>query len=127
MLNTVCLPILTYGTVATSLSQSEINSLTFAYNNIFHKLFQSSNKNVIEQCQLFSGFLRFRIRYDLMRFSFLSSQSHLNNYDSDPLYRADYSDLTLISKRYNLSLTDSPIQLKNTLWSYFEQNLDLST
>ena len=46
-----CVPILTYGLSALSLSSSEISHFAYVYNFIFVKLFHVKEKNTIEQCQ----------------------------------------------------------------------------
>src|SRR6267154_1320043 len=44
-----CFPILTYGIEAIHLSVSDTKKFSFAYNNIFYKLFKSNDANVIGQ------------------------------------------------------------------------------
>ena len=52
---------------------------------------------------IFSGFLPFPLKYDLLKLSFLTSLSHSENISSDPLFLADYSELTAISSKYSLN------------------------
>ena len=55
-----CVPILTYGLSALALTLSaELHGFSFAYNNLFHKLFKTNNKNIIEQCQFYCSILLF--------------------------------------------------------------------
>ena len=48
-----CVPLLMYGLSAISISSSELNKLTFAYNRIFCKLFHVKGTETIKLCQFF--------------------------------------------------------------------------
>jgi hypothetical protein len=123
LFHSICFPVLSYGIAAVSLSSSELSSFAFAYNNVFYKLFHSSDKSVIEQCQFFSGFFPFQIKYDLLRLTFLTSLSHSENVYSDPLFSADCGEITAISSKYNLKEINCSSVVKSAMWSHFEQSL----
>ena len=60
LVNSVCVPLLTYGISAIPLSNSELASFSNAYNCIFFKLFKTYDKNTIKQCQFFVVFGHFQ-------------------------------------------------------------------
>ena len=124
LFHSICLPILSYGIAALPLTSSDLHSFTFAFNDVFHKLFKSSSKAIIEQCQYFTGTLPFPIQYDLMRFTFLSSVLKLDPNCSDPLLQADFRDLTLITNKYNLNIADSSNCIKFKIWNSFKLYID---
>ena len=53
LIRSQCIPVLTYGMCAVTLSNTDINKLSFAFNSIFHKLIKSNSKKTIEYCQYF--------------------------------------------------------------------------
>jgi len=126
LFQSACTPILTYSIAALSLSSAELHSFAFAYNNIFHKLFKTNSKQIIEECQFFCGILPFNRLYDFHRFSFLRSlviKGELAVPDS--LQETDYIDFTNIASKYNLNSDDSNFVIKSKIWSHFEQSLYL--
>ena len=56
LFRSLCIPILCYGTASIPLSVSELRSFSFAYDNIFCKLFKSRNFAIVCQCQYFCVF-----------------------------------------------------------------------
>ena len=61
-----CFPIITYGIEAIHFSVSDIKKFSFAYNNIFYKLFKSHDANVIGQCQYFCYIWPFYALYEFL-------------------------------------------------------------
>ncbi len=119
-----CVPILTYGLAAAPLSKAELQSLTFAYNNIFYKLFKTSNSDTIEQCQFFCGFLPLYAEVDYWKFCFLQSSCKgmgLNR--ANEFNCSDLADLDRITCKYNLTIFDSKPCIKYKIWNYFENSL----
>jgi len=99
-----CIPILTYGIGALKLTQSEIQSFSFSFNNLFHKLFKTSNKKILEQCQFFCGMFNFEIYYDFLRFSFLNPIFNSDDKNvPDSLLVDDKNDFNDIFKKIVLS------------------------
>ena len=116
-----CVPVLTYGLASFPLSNSELRSLAFVYNSIFHKIFKSNDTEVIEQCQYFCHVLPFWAYYDFIRFSFLakcvrSGVSH--NY-----YRLSHEDIQETDRlctKYCISVLDSVPVLKFKFWKFVD-------
>jgi len=124
LFRSVCLPMLTYGTSSVHLTQAEVHSFSFAYNNIFHKLFKIKQQATIEICQYYSGFWPFQIWYDFYRFSFLASLFKRGLLvKSNAVDLADYQDLTDIANKYNFEMTDSIAVLKFKIWRSLERRL----
>ena len=51
-----CVPILFYGLEGLSLTKSQLDSLSYAYNSSFVKVYSTFSKESITQCQFYSGF-----------------------------------------------------------------------
>ena len=123
LFQSVCTPILIYGLNALSLKTSEINSLTFAFNNLFHKFFKTSNKNTIEQCQYFCGVWPFFALYEFHRFNFLACMfKKITSRNHDLLHQADFDELAAIALKYNFKFQDSINCLKLKVWSFIEKS-----
>ena len=124
LFRSVCLPLLTYGLSSLPLSQSELHSFSFAYNNIFHKLFKTNNKQTTEQCQYFCNFWPFSAWYEYLRFSFLADLFKrgflLNNNVFD---QSDCHELFNIASKYNFEICDSVHMLKRKVWHSLECQL----
>jgi hypothetical protein len=80
LIDTKCVPILTYGLAACPLTLSDKKSLEFPVNRIFMKLFCTNNINVVESCQINFGFLPIRLRIDCLKCNFLEKYIKSSNY-----------------------------------------------
>jgi hypothetical protein len=119
-----CFPILSYGIQAFHLTKSDTRNFSYAYNNIFCKMFKSNDASVIALCQYYCHIWPFSALYDFLRFSFLSSlfkSGRLNLIGS--LARADYNDMLFIANKYNIEYVDSPTTIKFKIWKYIEHSL----
>lgn len=121
-----CIPILTYGMCATTVSSTDINKLSFAYNSIFYKLFKSSSKHVIECCQYFCNYWPLINLLDFNRYCFLKKLL-LNGVlcPESLLDKKDYSDLLIISDKYCLRITDSINCIKYKIWQFIFNALSI--
>ena len=63
--------VLLYGTVATTLQNSDLKIFDNAYDSIFGKVFHCNDKIVIKQCQYYSGYWPLHLLYDYNRYTFL--------------------------------------------------------
>ncbi len=70
---TNCNPVLMYGLDACLLSSAQISSLAYAYNAVFCKIFKSFDRNIISNCQYYTGTLPLKYAYDLGRLRLLAS------------------------------------------------------
>jgi hypothetical protein len=119
-----CIPILTYGLASLSLSSAELHSLSFAYNNIFSKLFKANNKRLIEQCQYYCNFWPLYALIDYLRFTFLASCLKKDICIVNNVFdQSDIDDLYSIASKYNLNVCDSKSCVKFKIWKFLEHSL----
>jgi len=52
-----CIPVLLYGLEVCNLAKRDLQSLDFAVNTFFRKLFQTSNIKIVKECQNFFDFV----------------------------------------------------------------------
>ena len=115
------IPHLLYGISATTLSSKEIKSFSYAYDSIFAKIFHSYDKNIISDCQYFSGSLPFNYLYDYHRYNFLNKlyiTKSIN--DKSEIDTFDIDDFLALQLKYKLKTNDSKHQVKYMIWTYFE-------
>ena len=71
LINSFWVPVLLYGMECFNFSLSMYNTLESAFSNAFYKIFNSSDKNVIRQCQFFCHVLPLSDTIDIRRMNFL--------------------------------------------------------
>jgi len=126
LINSHSVPHLLYGTSATSLSETDIRSLCYAYNSVFAKLFKTSNTETISCCQFFTGNLCFKMLYHMQRYCFLAklmTQKLLDNRCKIDI--PDYTEFHAIQCLFNLSSYDSRNRLKFKMFETFNHSIDL--
>jgi len=126
LIQSQCFPMLTYGICANSLTAIDVNKLSFAYNSVFCKLFNTHCVQTIQYCQYFCGHWKFEFHLDFQRYCFLRKL-----YLSDKLRpnlqlnKCDLNDMMLIAEKYGLSILDSAGLIKFKIWTYFRNELGL--
>ena len=65
-----CFPILMYGIEACRPSKKKLSSLSYAYNAVFSKLFNTFNAEIIRSTQFYSGFLSYACAVELRTLNF---------------------------------------------------------
>ena len=121
LINAQSLPVLLYGMAAIGLSQAELNSLNYAYNSVFCKIFKTSNANTILNCQYYSGNFNFTMRYEYIRYMFLNKLINKNRH-VDKHAKVDESDMrdyNKIQAAYNLKSTDSVYKIKQNIYLFY--------
>jgi len=73
LLDSQAIPHLLYGISAATLSSKDMKSLSYAYNNVFAKIFDTYDNKVILNCQYFSSSLPFNYMYEYHRYNFLTN------------------------------------------------------
>jgi hypothetical protein len=124
LVQSICFPILFYGTPAVSLSKKDINSFSFAYNNIFSKLFKTTDAITIRLCQYYCYILPFEQQYDLFRFNFLIKSAGTLSMKS-LLSQGECEVLSCLCAKYKLNANDSKNSAKNKIWRHFELSFEL--
>lgn len=103
LMETQCIPHLTYGIAATGLSKTALTSLTFVYNSIFCKLFKVKEQQNILWCQYFCNFLSFDLLYRYLRFVSIKSLLLTNNISPvSPLDVDDFIDYNNFKAQLNM-------------------------
>jgi len=124
LFQSTCVPLLSYGLCSFSLSVADLNSFSFAYNNIFGKNFRSYDKSVISQCQFFCSCLPFNALYDLQRYRFLVNYLSAAPFNaSNPFLSPDMTELTNIANKYGFTPSDSKSCLKFKIWKFVENEI----
>jgi hypothetical protein len=73
LVDSFCVPILTYGIESFDIRISDYNYLDAAYNAAFAKVFSSFDKNVIRCCQFYCGAMPLSLMIDVKRLNFYSN------------------------------------------------------
>ena len=126
LLSSICYPCLTYGLPAVSLTAKDRNSLSFAYNSPFCKVFNCKSLPVIEYCQYFCNVLPFSALHDFRRYCFLIKLLRRGVIKSSlPIDTDDLNDLAAIMSKYNISHTDSFVCARIKIWEVWQATLNL--
>jgi len=67
-----CVPILLYGLESVSLTKAQYSNIDFVYNTIYTKAFHTFDRNIIQKCQYYSGYLPASTLMDSRKFKFLT-------------------------------------------------------
>ena len=120
------IPKLLYGVDATSVSTSELKSLSHSYDSIFAKIFKTWNSNIIASCQYYTGHLPLEYKCAAIRFNFLNRcKSHLNVNLKEYLDTFYSKEVEKLCKLYNFNLGDSASIVKAKCWEHFKIRLGL--
>src|SRR5271156_2697453 len=117
-----CNPILFYGLEAIRLSKSQTQGLTYPFNCAFVKLFGTFDKNVISQCQYYSGCLPFNYQNYLRCLKFhsqLSTNSLTYSPASIMFNWFGEAERGVIANRYHIAITDTYKQHNIKVWTHF--------
>ena len=123
LIDSFCIPLLSYGIEAFKVKQSTYNSLESAYTAAFAKKFSSYDKFVIRNCQFFCGVLPMCYRIDIKQLQFYANLNKTSNESVHALFikfgKREFSELLL---KYKLSATDSAFAWKNNVWKLFSNS-----
>jgi len=79
LISTMALPCLTYSLEALALNKTELISLNSPWTRAFEKIFKTYDKNIIKQCQHYTGFMPMLQMYALKVMSFLEKLNSTEN------------------------------------------------
>ena len=79
LIASIALPVLTYSLEALYLNKTDLTSLNHSWMRAFEKLFNTFDKNVLKQCQIYNGYLSITHYYCLNSVSFLNKLSSSPN------------------------------------------------
>ncbi len=123
---TNCFPVLMYGLEACCLSKAQADSLQFAYNAVFCKVFKTFDKKVIVNCQYYTGILPSRFACDLGRLRFLSSICSSVDTPAGFLCKLEgWGECQQLQDTYGITLPiANPLLLKKKVWNVFANTLN---
>ena len=120
-----CVPILFYGLEAMFLTKAQTDNLTYVYNAIFVKIFSTFNREIITQCQFYSGYLSFSHSYDLRKINFLRNLSLIGCSSANLLFQwFGREELKLLEAKYHLPPAHTPYSVRNAVWQHFSDGLN---
>jgi len=128
LISAFCLPILLYGLEAASLTKTEITRLEHPYTMVFHKIFGTYSKQIISQCQYYTGFLSLQYLYMLRQLCFFSRLKSLSadNVVCKHLFdRFASRRFMLLGAKFGVSVTDSVHSIKQKIWLEFCSHVEL--
>lgn len=123
LINTFCVPLLTYGIECFVVSKSMYNTLESAYSSAFAKLFSTFDKAVIRQCQYYCHTSPLSDIIDLRILKFLHGMKFCNNMSIQFLFQVSgLHEMNNILNRNSL-LTQSSYNWKNVMWNNFANSV----
>ena len=103
LMQSIALPVLLYGLEALSFCKSDKVSLDHTWDRSFMKVYMTFNKEIIQQCQYYGGFLPVSLLLDIRKTDFLSRLHFSENNLLIFLYNNfGYKDLCTTAKKYNV-------------------------
>ena len=135
LVESYCVPILLYGSDCVELSKSLLQSLENAYSQLYSKLFHTFDKNIIRQCQFYSGQIPKELTIANKRFNFLKKISLMDN-KYCKYFDLKNSEVALLVNKYccasddrNINIVTDSLRLQNINWNlllrkYFERSLE---
>jgi len=123
LVNTYCMPILTYGIDALNLSNAMYSTLDKAYCAVYSKIFSTYDRSVIKQCQYYCGYLPLADVVDTRRITFLSKMNNCDNLYLSVLYNSfAVSELRSLFDKHSIS-ADSRMSYKTVIRQQFSQSI----
>ena len=125
IIDSFCVPLLSYGVEVLKLRKSDYNTLDAAYNAAFKKLFASYDKSVIRGCQYYCYKLPFSLKIDVNCLKFYFKMSRLNRND---MLRALFIlsgqyEFKCLLKQYKLDDQGVPGSWEFSIWQAFSKEI----
>ena len=135
LVESYCVSVLLYGSDCVELNKSMLQSLENAYSQLYSKLFHTFNKNIIRQCQFYSGQMPIELKIASRRFNFLKKISVIDNTYCRYLDLKNIELSVLVNKYccagdgHNLNIGPSNVSVQSInfnslLRNYFERSLE---
>jgi len=119
LIETNCVPILLYGSESFLWNKSMIASMENVYSQIFHKIFKTFDKTVINYCQFYLGLTNLEFKIILKKCNFLLGLGCTQNSWLRFLYREDMELLELCNK-YGISKSSNRLIIRHDIHHKFE-------
>ena len=122
LINSYCVPILLFSLEAVDLRKRDILRLINAYNQCFHKVFNTWDRDVIKQCQSFMSLLPMDLLLVVNKFNFLVNKSKSMDHWSLVYHKMITQELNELCSKYNVVLNvtgNSKNFIKESVWNFF--------
>jgi hypothetical protein len=120
-----CVSILLFAAESISWSKKSIRSLENAYNQSFYKIFKTFDKQSIEYCQYYMGYLPVQLLLNVRKLNFLTKVNDDNLNVMLALLRKNDNEYSSLCAKYNFPQNLKFFNFKNAMWTYFESQLTL--
>ena len=129
LLNSFCVPVLTYGLEAFYNSSKVRKTLDHAYSSVYCKIFNTNENSVVKSCQYHCGYMPLSFTADCYMFNYyLSCEKTDNVYLKFLFARLGRCKLNDLLRRYNLTKMTCKTYLlfKKAVWTEFENPVNVS-
>ncbi len=121
-----CTPVLVYGIEACILSKAQLQSISYAYNAVFVKLFKSFDVKTIRACQFYTNFLSAEHSIGAARLKFLSSLRTGTDSPAGFLCRAvGEEEVIQLATKYGVRLPATNRRIMRQVWEVFENEQNI--
>jgi len=124
LINSFCVPLLSYGMECFDLNQSSCSTLESAFSAAFFKIFSCSEKSIIKSCQYYCNTLPLSYTLALRKINFLAKLSEIPNSSVQFLY------FKTGKREHELLLNKFQVQAKyanviQALWKSFSADVSI--
>lgn len=119
MVETKCVPILSFACESFNINNSQWEKLDNAYLQAYFKIFKTYDKKIVNQCLYYSFQLPLSLQIVSRKLKFLANLNESNNLLLCHLSSVD-DELLLLHIKYNLN---SNVSHKHSLWTHFENSI----
>jgi hypothetical protein len=126
LIKSFCIPVLLYGVEACEINLTERTRIENCFKSVFTKLFYTYSKEIIVNCQFYTGCLPLNIVLDLRKLCFLRKLSNMQetNFIVNFLFKTVASDeFVLCASKYAVYIDDSDFTTKRKIWTWFETSI----
>ncbi len=125
LIDSFCVPLLSYGVEALRLRKSDYNTLDAAYSAAFSKIFASYDKSMIRSCQHYCAKLPFDFKIDVkcLKFYFKLSQLSSNNLVRVLFLVSGQAEFNSLLKKHKLDVKGSPGAWERSIWQSFSHEI----
>ena len=107
-----------YGVETVPLKKKDLDGLTFAQNSIYVKVFSTFCKEILNQCQFYSGYLSIKYQIKLRLFNFYKNLKMNCDSPASFLFKwFDQNEFNKLCLEYSLNCNMSHNGVKANLWN----------
>ena len=120
LIESQCVPILLFAAESLKWSNKTLKSIENAYNQVFFKIFQTFDKELVKQCQYNLGYLPMRLLLDVRKLNFLTKLNNMSHYVMHKLVSKTDDEYLDLCQKYNFVMNPKCFNFKHVMWRYFE-------